>query len=216
MKKVTLFFYFVPTIVTVAIVLFMSSINAGATPPMQMTPGVDPMSQPTSQPPETTPIPGSAQPTPGAVNGSATCPMMNGSQTMGGMQSMGGMGGMGGMQGMGAMGSGMQGMYGTNITTTMGSQMGAMPMGSMAVGAMPMGAQSQTGNMPMYGQYGQVAGPYVNDVLSARTSTNWFYTINPWWILGWIVLFAVVISILGTGIYVLVRLLRKDKPPAAA
>jgi hypothetical protein len=55
----------------------------------------------------------------------------------------------------------------------------------------------------------------VNDQLSSR---NWFFSSNPWWLLGWLFLFGVALSLLvflTMGSVWLVRQLRKDRPVAS-
>jgi hypothetical protein len=67
-----------------------------------------------------------------------------------------------------------------------------------------MQGMGQMGSMPMGGVQN------VNDVLSSRTWGGWFYTLNPWWVLGWVVLFGLVLGLLGVSVAVVVWLVRRS------
>jgi hypothetical protein len=155
-----------------------------AMPQLQMTPGTDPMSAPTAEAP--TPQPGDALTDPYASAAAMNCPMMGGSMT--GMAAMPGMAGMPGM-------SGMPGMNGMN---SMGGMTGMNGMNGMA----------QMGNMPMVGMRG------MNDGLSLYSRPGGLVSQNPWWLLGWLMLFSLAVAlvvIFGAGVIWMARRLRKDK-----
>ncbi len=166
-------------LIFIAVFFITPERPAMASPSLQMTPGVNPMSMPTINAP--TAVPGSGYSDPGLMSGQANCPMMSGSMT--GMNSSASMGTMSGMTGMTGM-SGMGNMSGTGSM----SQMGSMSMNGMA---------------------------NVNDMLTNTTGSNWLLSINPWWLLGWLVLFGLIISLFVVGILLLVRQIRKVKSPAA-
>jgi hypothetical protein len=175
--------------ILIALVLSLVSVyfvfpgdEAAARPPLQMTPGTDPMSEPTVVAP--TPLPGSGYMNPGLTSEQMNCPMLSGS--MAGMTGMTPMPGMSGSMGMGGMG----GM----------SQMGGM--GGMS----SMSQMDMSGMSPMQG---------VNDVLTTGARRNWLFSLNPWWLLGWIVLFGWLTAMLVTAIFLLVRLIHKGRQPQA-
>jgi hypothetical protein len=112
----------------IAVVLALVSLffiaplgSAGSASWVQMTPGTDPMSAPTSPAPTAQPY--TMPMNPGMAAGTGTCPMMTGTMADGT-----------------AMGS-MPGM---------GMSMGSMPMGSMGqMGSMPMGGMPMSGMQGM-------------------------------------------------------------------
>jgi hypothetical protein len=173
------------TLIMVGLFLFTPRGSVGASPFLQMTPGMDPMSVPTMEVP--TPQPGDGLASPSVGSGQTSCPMMSGSMTASG--TMPGQAGMSGMGGMGMQGMGMQGM-----------NMQSMP------------GMGQMGSMPMDGMQN------VNDVLSNRTWRSWFYTLNPWWVLGWVLLFGLGLGLLGVFVAAIIWLARrpgKNTPDAA-
>jgi hypothetical protein len=204
MNKIKLTVVIGLALVLVGALFSMQRGAALAAPQLQMTPAVDPMSMPTSEAPASQL--GEALAAPTMAAGQVTCPMMDGTMTgMSGMDmsQMGSMpmGSMGGM----SMGSQMGGMpMGSMMGSMDMSQMGGMSMGSM--GSMPMGSM---GDMSMGGMQN------MNDVLSTRTWAGGFFALNPWWILGWMVLFGLVLCLLVLGIVLLTRTLRREKPVTA-
>jgi hypothetical protein len=160
--------------------------TAAAPSLLQMTPGIDPMSVPTVEAP--TPQPGTTTMDPSTMNMAGSCPMMGGSMTsMGTSTGMNGMDMSGtgvGMSGMGMSAMGMNGMSGMN------------GMNDMNMSGMNMGTMQGT-----------------SDVLLMNAQRNWFFSLNPWILLGWVVLFGLVVTLLVFGILVLVRQLRREKQP---
>lgn len=100
----------------------------------------------------------------------------------------------------GSTGTGMSGMSGM---TGMGGMSGSMS-GSMSMG--------QMGSMPMTGYVN------MNDALS-NSQAGFFYSTNPWWLVGWIIVFILVIALLVLivlGIIWMVKQIRKEKPAVSA
>jgi hypothetical protein len=177
----------------VSISFFIPRGSVEATPLLQMTPGTDPMSVPTVGAP--TPQPGDFLTNPITGTMGTTCPMMGGSMTGNGAM-MGGTG-MSGMS-MGMQGMGMQSMQGMDMQTMQG-------MGGM-------GGMSQMGSMPTAGMGN------INDQLYNGSRAGWFYSLNPWWLLGWLFLFGLVFSLLIGLVFVIIWLARqprRDRPSEA-
>jgi hypothetical protein len=212
------------TLAVIGALFVLPASPAAASVPLQMTPMTDPMSVPTAMVP--TLVPGTGQTYSTTASGQMSCPMMGGSMTgttdlsgisgtsgmygmgsMSGMTGMSGMGGMSGMTGMSGMGMGMSGMGSMSGMSGMG--MGMSGMGSMP-GMSGMGSMSGMSSMPVTGMQN------VNDVLSNNANGNWFLSLNPWWILGWVVLIGLVVSLIVVGTVLTIRLVGKPKQPQAS
>jgi hypothetical protein len=98
-------------------------------------------------------------------------------------------------------------------TMTGGTGMSGMSMGMQNMQGMGgMGGMSQMGNMPMAGMAN------INDQLYNSSRAGWFYSLNPWWLLGWLFLFGLVFSLLIGLVFVIIwlaRLPRRDRPSEA-
>jgi hypothetical protein len=130
---------------------------------------------------------GTYYPYTGTLPMTGACPMMGGTGGMMGMSGMGTMSGMGGMTGMSTMGT-MSGM-------------GAMP-GMSGMSTMPgtMGAYSAYGpsGVSTSGTFGLVAGQNASPFGS-----------NPWWLLGWLVLFAFALALVAAVVLGVVLLIKR-------
>ncbi len=195
----------VAVLILLGLLYLAGSSPAAAAPLLQMTPAVDPMSTPPVAAPPLSAQNGLASTT--TISGTmmasgGTCPMMSGSMEMGEMGGMTGMSG-GAMGSMGSMSGGAMGSMGSMSGGAMGS------MGSMSGSAM---GTMQGGVMPMTGVV------TMGDALST-TQQGFFYSTNPWWVAGWIVVFALVIALVAfivLAVIWLVQQIRKGKPAAAA
>jgi hypothetical protein len=102
-------------------------------------------------------------------------------------------------------------MMSGSMTGMTGASGMPMNMGSGMMGTSGMQGMGQMGTMPMAGMQ------TVNDELS-MAQQGWFATRNPWMLIGWVLLFGLVLALLFAlvaGIVLLVRQLRRGTPPAA-
>lgn len=112
------------------------------------------------------------------------------------------------------------GLPGASTGTAMGSGQASCPMmsgttgtrsGMSGMSGMPgMGRMSGMGTMPMN-------GPMVMGDALSSTQASFFNSTNPWWLVGWIIVFVLVIALLAflvLGILWMARQLRKEKPAA--
>jgi hypothetical protein len=211
--------------VFLAVFLLATGSPAGASPALQMTPGADLMAVPTVSAP--TPLPGDPLTNPSAGASQVNCPMMSGSMGVTGVMTSTGMttgspmmgspmmgGSMtgGSMTGGSMMGGSMMGSPMMGGSMTGGSMMGGSMMGQGGMAGMGMQGMQQMGTMPMTGMQ------TVNDALSAGLLRSWFYSINPWWVLGWMLLIGLALGILAllvVAVILAIRQVRKNKPAAA-
>jgi hypothetical protein len=147
--------------------------------------------------------------TPAPVPTFGTAPFGSSTGGMGGMTGMsGGMAGMSGMDMsascpmMGQMSSGTAGMSGMGGMTGMSGMTGMTGMGGMSMSTTGMaGTSTMSGTASLYDADGRFV----------------LWNLNPWWVLGWVLLALVLLAVLASavlGVVTLVRRTRRSAPIA--
>ncbi len=101
-----------------------------------------------------------------------------------------------------------------------GSMTGMTGMAGMTMGTgmQSMSAMGQMGNMSTVGTMPMVGVQGINDELYNAGQRGWYYSLNPWRLIGWVllvVLMLLVVAALVIGVLWLVRQFR-GSPPAAS
>ncbi len=209
----------------VFLLVFFSSAagRADNAPNPLLAPGVD-MQQPDPTATAAVPQPGSMPM--GSMTGmsSGDCPMMasgmagtgtgmSGDAMLSGSMAMPGMSDMSGMTGMSMQGtSGMSGMSDMSGMAMPGmSDMSGMTGMSMQ-GTSGMSGMSDMSGMTMQGMSGtsSMTVDQMNDLMGYS-----IYRTNPWWLLGWLVLFLILLGVIAAAmivIYWIIRQIRRSQP----
>jgi hypothetical protein len=115
---------------------------------------------------------------------------------------------MGGMSGMTGMSGGMAGMSGMDMSASC-PMMGQMSSGTTGMSGMGMSSMgmSTTGMAGMTTMTG-------TESLYDADGRFVLWNLNPWWVLGWVLLALILLAVLASAVFGVVTLVRRTRRPA--